>query len=326
MGSNQGESLTGRRQFLRRLSSAATSSALTLGLMHRAKASPSTGAGVPAPPLPTIRLGEHRISRLIAGWNPMAGYSYMGPFLDRHMREYFTVERTVQFLQKCESQGITAWQFGHKQKGIAAVRALREAGSKLRFICLHAGRESDAPIHEVIADTSPIAIVHHGGVTDRLFREGKSQQVHDFVKRVQDAGSLAGVSAHNPDCIKRVADEGWEVDLFMTCFYYLTRTSKELAKLEPEATLKIGHYPFYASDPRRMTEVVRQVDQPCLGYKILAAGRKCGNERSVREAFKFAFDHIKASDAVIVGMYPRFHDQVSENTQYARQLAAPQVT
>ena len=47
--------------------------------------------------------------------------------------------------------------------------------------------------------------------------------MHDYVKAAHDCGVLAGVSAHNPDCIKRVADEGWEVDFFMTCFYFLTR-------------------------------------------------------------------------------------------------------
>ena len=250
----------------------------------------------------------------------------MGPFMDRHMREYFTVERTVEFLQKCEREGITAWQFDHREKGIAATQAMRERGSTMEFICLHAERASDAPIKEVIADTDPIAIVHHGGVTDKLFREGKSEQVRDFVKRVHDAGVLAGVSAHNPDCIKRVADEGWQVDLFMTCFYYLTRTPEELEDMLPVETLKIGHYPFFASDSLKMTEVVRQVDQPCLGFKILAAGRKCRHKQSVLEAFKFAFGHIKSSDGVMVGMYPRFHDQIRENVDYTRQFAAPQKT
>ena len=46
-----------------------------------------------------------------------------------------------------------------------------------------------------------------------------------------DCGVLAGVSAHNPDCIKRVADEGWENDLFMCCFYYVTRPKEEQEKL-----------------------------------------------------------------------------------------------
>lgn len=320
MGCKNCPDMRGRRAFLSRLPLAVTGSALVLSEATRGNAAPA------GPPLPTMRLGEHRISRLLAGWNPIAGYSYMGPFMDRHMREYFTLERTVAFLQNCERNGITAWQLDHGEKAIGAVRTLREQGSKMRFLCLHSGRDGMAPVEKVVADLAPIAIVHHGGATDSLFRSGRSEQVRDFVKRVRDAGVLAGVSAHNPDCIKRVADEGWPVDLFMTCFYYLTRKPDQLQKMAPATTLQIGHYSFFESDPLQMTEVARQVDQPCLGFKILAAGRRCGNTRAVAEAFKFAFEQLKPTDGVIVGMYPRFHDQVRENAQHARQFAVPRKT
>jgi len=145
------------------------------------------------------------------------------------------------------------------------------------------------------------------------------------VKRVHDAGVLAGVSAHNPDCIKRIADKGWPVDFFMTCFHYLTRSPEELAKMPPVVTLQIG-YPFFAADPIAMTDVVRQVDQPCLGFKILAAGRKCHDRQSVGEAFKFAFERLKPTDGVIVGMYPRYQDQIEENAEYTRQFGQLQET
>ena len=90
----------------------------------------------------------------------------------------------------------------------------------MQMICLHSKREEI----QMLADlTQPFAMSHHGGVTDRFFREGRAGQVHDFVKAVHDHGLLAGVSSHNPDCIKRMANEGWEVDFFMTCFHFLTR-------------------------------------------------------------------------------------------------------
>ena len=304
---------TGRREFLSQLSAAAAGSGLLLG--------GTAGAGEPkpdaAPPLPTIQLGDHRITRLVAGWNPIGGYSYLGPHTDRHMKEYFTPERIVEYLQRCERAGINAHQFSRPETMAPVLRSLREQGSQMKFFCLHSGDQ--AAIKQAIELTSPFAFVHHGGATDRMFREGKSQEVHDYVKRVRDAGLPAGVSAHNPDNIKRVADEGWPVDLFMCCFYYLTRTPEELEKMPPIVTEQIG-YAFFSDDPSRMTEVMRQVDQPCLGFKILAAGRKCGHKHTVKEAFRYAFEHVKPTDGVIVGMYPRFEDEISENAQYAREL------
>jgi len=309
-----------RREFLSRLSLAMTGSSLALATTQEQKASAKESSS-PPPLLPTIHLGDHKITRLIVGSNPISGYSYLGPILNKHMQEYFTPERIVEFLWKCEREGINTHQFSKPEQMREVFQKLRERGSKMKFICLHSGGSQNISVEKIVQDTQPIAIVHHGGVTDRLFREGKSSDVHDFVKRVKDAGVLAGVSAHNPDCIKQIADEDWHVDLFMACFYYLTRTPEELEKMPPIVTVQIG-YPFFASDPLTMTKVIQQVDQPCLGFKILAAGRMCDNKNKVEAAFKFAFEHIKATDGVIVGMYPRYHDQIQQNVQYTRQFAA----
>jgi len=114
-----------------------------------------------------------------------------------------------------------------------------------------------------------------------------------------------------------VADEGWEVDFFMTCFYFLTR--KTAHKEVEVPTLNID-YPFFKDDPKVMTQVARQVRQPCLGFKILGAGRLCSNQQTVRSAFKFAFENLKPTDGVIVGMFPWAFDEVSANAQFTREL------
>ncbi len=309
----------GRREFLSHLSATMAGSALALAAAQQQSASAEQSSS-PAPLLPTIRLGEHEVTRLVVGSNPISGYSYMGPIMDQQMREYFTPERIVELLWACEQADINTHQFSRPQEMSGVFQKLRERGSKMKFICLHSGGPENLPIEQVVKSTQPIAIVHHGGVTDRLFRQGKSDEVRDFVKRVRDAGVLAGVSAHNPDCIKRIADEGWPVDLFMACFYYLTRTAEELERMPPVVTLQVG-YSFFASDPLAMTRVVQQVEQPCLGFKILAAGRMCDKPQKVEAAFKFAFEHLKPTDGVIVGMYPRYQDQIRQNAQYARQFA-----
>lgn len=265
--------------------------------------------------MPTIRLGSHTISRLVAGWNPMIGSSHSTPGLRHAMLEYFTTDRTVEFLARCERNGVTAWQFDHAEKSVEAIRRRREQGTKMKFICLHAERKTDVPIKKVLEDTGPIAMVHQGGVTDAFFRSGKRQQVHDFVKKVHDAGMLAGVSTHNPDNVRRIADEGWENDLFMGCFYYINRPREEQEKLLGKVVV---HEPYFESDPVEMTKVLRQVKQPCLGFKILAAGRLCWSKPSINRAFKFAFSSLKPIDGVIVGMFPRYTDEVQEDAQCTR--------
>lgn len=301
--------LAARRTFLAQVAGLAAATALGGETAARAQATPA-----PASEMPTIALGPRRISRLVVGSNPILGYSYLGTHTDQQMREYFTPQRTVAFLQQCESAGITAHQFSTPEKSAPYLRPLRESGSKLQLICLHSQPEK---LQEAIDLADPIAFAHHGGATDRLFAEGKSQRVHDFVKAVHDRGLLAGVSAHNPDCIQQVADEGWEVDFFMACFYFLTRKTVQPNLDLPTLDLV---YPFFKDDPKVMTRVIRQVKQPCLGFKILGAGRQCADQAAVRAAFQFAFENIKPTDGVIVGMFPWYFDEVGANSQYVREL------
>lgn len=299
-----------RRAFVANCGGAAVLAAAGLGV---------SGAGAsqlpePAPLLPTIQLGEHSVTRLLAGYNPIGGWSHSTLDMSRAMLEYFTAERTAEFLLRCEAAGINTWQYDRTDKTAEAIRLAREAGCAMKLVCLHA----DPSTLDVVMTEQPIAIAHHGGVTDSLFREGKAGVVHDFVKRVHDHGVLAGVSAHSPANIRRMADEGWENDFFMACFYYLTRPREEV-------TSKLGTAPvgelFLESDPDDMAAVVRAVDKPCLVFKILAAGQLCWSPASVEAAFQAAFARIKPTDAVIVGMFPRYADQIAEDASYARKYA-----
>lgn len=71
-----------------------------------------------------------------------------------------------------------------------------------------------------------------------------------------------------------------------------------------------------------MTARVRQVKRPCLAFKILAAGRLCKDKQSVEKAFAFAYANIKPTDAVIVGLFPIFNDEIKEDAALARKYAS----
>ncbi len=266
--------------------------------------------------LPTLKIGGKTISRLIPGANPIEGYSYGTSKLTQHMRSYFTTERTTELILRCEQEGMTAWQSHYSAKVRDALLAARERGSKIQWIALTSAGEG--VLKDVMA-LKPIAICHHGGVTDRLFRDGKREQVHDFVKQVHDAGLIAGISAHNPDNLAAIEDGGWENEFYMACFYNLTRAPEEIRRMVSERVL--GGYLFFAADPERMTARIRQLKKPCLGFKILAAGRRCGTPAELDKAFAFAYQSIKPSDGVIVGLYPAFSDEAKEDADLARKYA-----
>lgn len=263
--------------------------------------------------LPAISIRDKKVSRLIAGGNPMRGFSHSSQKLSQHMVEYFTPKRISEFLLKCEAEGITTFQSSYSKTVREGILGAWERGSKIQTICLTSPRHAEL---KDILELKPIAIVHHGSVTDPAFRSGQQQKVHDYVKQVRDAGVLAGVSTHNPDYLARMEDAGWETDLYMTCLYNMTRSEEETkALLGGEAVLGEA---FVASDPPKMVQRIRQISKPCLAFKILAAGRLSEDKASLDRAFQFAYSSIKPGDAAIVGMYPVFTDEVREDAELVR--------
>jgi hypothetical protein len=261
------------------------------------------------------------VSRLIAGGNPIGGWVYSTPNLSRFMQEYFSVEGTAEFLIHCEQEGITTWQSHYSEKVRDALLLAREKGSQIQWMALFdSKRDGLGDVFKL----QPVAVSHHGGVTDSLIRQGKKQQIHDFVKRVHDAGLPAGISTHSPEILTELDEEGWENDFFMGCFFYLSRTPEEMRELSTEEHLG---YAWVRSDPERMAARIRAVKRPCLAFKILGAGRLTGSRNrdldSIREAFAFAFQNIKPIDGVIVGMFPYYNDEVAEDAELTRRFAVP---
>jgi hypothetical protein len=241
------------------------------------------------------------------------------------MQEYFTPDVTCDFLRHAEKWGLDTWLTYWDKKPLDAIRTRWEEGSKMRVYFLArldenndiAGAESKEK--GSITDYKPLFLVHHGGVTDSLFRAGKQERVHDFVKKAHDMGYPAGVSGHNPEVFKYIEDKGWEVDVYQCCLYYLTRPKDEIrAKL---GTAMLGE-PFLEKDRDDMLDVIQNVSKPCIAFKILGAGRHCDSSTSVAEAFQYTFSRIKKTDVTIVGMWPRFKDEIAENTELVRQYGA----
>ena len=214
-----------RREFLKVVAAipAALAAAQTLAANATAgKAKPD------ATPMPQISLGKYSISRLIVGCHNIDGGSHMSPFLDREMHDYYTPERAVKTLRRCEEVGINAWQ-GHERGTLLGIyNRYRQSGGKMYLIGLTGSDEDIRPFAKI---DGLIAIAHHGEVTDALFKQGKLDVVHDRLKRIRDAGLLVGVSTHMPDVVDAVESKGWDLDYFQTCVYERHRDEAALRKL-----------------------------------------------------------------------------------------------
>ena len=273
------------------------------------------------PLLPTIKLGPHQVTRLIIGGNPIYGYSHFNRLLSRHLTDWHTPQRVVELLRRCEQAGITAWQNSYAERTLADLERYREGGGRMHWLCLgkpdwdeHPERVDDAARHR------PIGIAPHGALAERLHRQNRLRVLRDLLQRIRDRGVLVGLSAHNPALIQVAEEQQWDVDYYMCCLYYLTRPRDELRKLLG-GTVPLGEV-YLPDDPPRMFKAIRSVKKPCLAYKVLAAGRRIGSPAEVRSCFEAALKNVKPTDALIVGMYQQFGDQVGDNAAAVREICS----
>ena len=270
-------------------------------------------------PLPQVPFGPYRISRLILGDNPIHGGSHLSCFVDEQMRRYFSREQVLRLLTACEAEGVNTWQSNPPLLDVYLQR--RREGSRLQFISL--GYEDPENLDAVarLAQAGAIGVAHHGEVTDALFKDGRIDEIRDFIRKVRDAGLMAGVSTHMPAVVEHIASNGWDIDFFMTCVYERHRSAEELRALLGHVPIPVGEV-YLEDDPPRMFAAMRSTPKPCLAFKILAAGRLSGAQDAVEHAFRETFRQIKPTDAVIVGLYPEYEDQVVLNADYVRRFSS----
>ncbi|HTS24503.1 MAG TPA: twin-arginine translocation signal domain-containing protein [Bryobacteraceae bacterium] len=296
-----------RRGFLQ---AATVAAALSTGSSEAQQVRP---AGPPYVQVPRMKFGGQEISRLVAGCNPFYGFAHFNTTLAEIMREYFTQERVCEVLHQCNRYGINAHNFVLRGRAQADIERFRSEGGKMHLIVQGMGDPA-----EVYRAVRPLAIYHHGEVTDRAYQAGDLKPVKEWCKRARDLGVMVGVGTHKPEVLSQVEEEGWDVDFYAGCVYNRTRSTDEWKQVLNNELVEMQGDCYLRSDPPRMYQVMRQTRKPCFAFKILAAGRI--DERGAEQAFRTAFGSIKPIDGVFVGMFPRVRDEVRENAELVRRI------
>jgi hypothetical protein len=295
-----------------------------VALGGKASAQPPGQAPTQAPPpepVPTVKFGKVEVTRLIIGSNPFYGFMHFNNLYARFVREWYTPDRRLEILHRAEKAGINTWQVHYNTDTLADFKRYRDEGGKMNWLLLADFDLMKNPkmIPDVVAKMKPLGIGHHGNRTDERFRTGEKGKVRDFCKMVRDSGVMVGVSAHNPAVIDTIESENWDVDYYQACLYRVSRTPEESREEFREAP--IGET-FMEKDPERMCKMIRATKKPCLAFKVFGAGRTSNTPESVEKALRFALTHIKPTDAIIVGTFPKLQDEMKQNAGFVRRILA----
>ncbi len=269
--------------------------------------------------LPTIRIGSRDITRLVIGGNPFSGGSHLSAEMDREFIDYYSNQSIVATLLECEAQGLNTMQSRGDRHILRALVEYRNAGGTLQWIAQTASELADLPGHvRQLAAAGAIGIYHHGSRTDALWHDGKIDEVKPLLATMRECGVLVGLGTHLPEVVEYSEEKGWDVDFYLTCLYALTRHRRE----SPLVSGRVQQECFEDTDREAMCRTIRATPRPCFAFKVLAAGRHCATPQDVAAALEFAFANIKPTDAVIVGMFQKYTNQVAMNAQIVRELCS----
>lgn len=242
--------------------------------------------------LPTSYLGTCRVTRLIIGGNPFSGFSHQSAERDRQMRNYYTAGRIKEALAAAEQAGINTF-FGRADNHILRlVNEYRNEGGRIQFFAQTAPERADTAANiRQAAEYGAVGCYLHGGQVAEWYEQGQMSQIARLVELIRELQMVAGVAAHDPQVHLEIHAAQVPVDFHAVSFYNLPgRRGQQTAIDEPKR--------FSDADPDVAVRAIRRIPRTCVGYKVLAAGR-----RDVESAFRFAFANIKPTDCINVGMF-----------------------
>ncbi len=254
---------------------------------------------------------------MILGCNPLLGFSHYNNNFSAVMKDWYTQEKVLEVMKRCDAFGINAYNYVQMGRGRADWERYLAEGGKMRLI---AQATMNDPT-ELVQAVKPWGAWVQGEITDRNYRSGQLGPVRDYAKKLRDLGvSFVGVASHIPEVLMTIEDQGWDVDFYAGCAYNIRRTPEELRALLGGEIPEMQGDVYLQGDPSRMYKFFRQTSKPCCAYKILAAGRV----QSVEQAFRRAFESIKPTDFVCVGVFPKTRDEVKENAYFTSRYGTMQ--
>ncbi len=261
--------------------------------------------------LPKVPVGGLLVTRLILGSNPFAGVSHQSAARNTDMLNYHTMERIKETLRRAAAAGINSTVMRLDAFTLRVMREYRNEGGDLQWIA-QVGRDAGGGnwswkkrFQQALSAGASAGFLH-GGILDDLYAERKAADLAAILEDVHSLGMPVGLAGHSPAAHLWADSLGLPVDFHMVCFYDCG--SVHAGKGDR----------FLPEDPPAAIDAIRRIAKPCIGYKIMGAGRV-----APRAAFEFALNGIKPGDCVNVGMHRGDNDRmIEENVNMVREVLA----
>jgi hypothetical protein len=254
--------------------------------------------------LPKVEFCGFEVTRLIIGANPFGGFSHQNRERDQEMLAYYTPERIRETWDRAWAAGINTMITNNETPHVIQTTAeyITEGGPLqwIGQINSHSYASMQVAIDRAVEIGCKAAYLH-GGFVDNLYKNRDGKSLREYIQHGQAHGIPMGVAGHKPEVHDWVNDMDI-VDFHVVCFF-------NCGSLHDGKGDK-----FRLADIFPAVECIQRLEKPCIGYKIMGSGRI-----DPVMSFEFAFENIKPTDMVNVGMHRGDKDDmVEENVAHVR--------
>jgi hypothetical protein len=310
-----------RRQFVKKslIASAAVTSAMSLeekALLAQMKkpAKQTTGSILS---LPTGKIGNVKISRIICGGNLINGYAHSRDliYVSSLLNHYFTDEKIIETLELCEKNGINTIITGTGSAKLLN-KYWNERGGKIQWFgqCTAETDDLTSDVKKAI-DNGATGAFLLGNIADNWARNDRTDLIGKFVDFIKENGIIAGVGGHNLRTPMACEKAGVNTDFYMKTHHSTKYWSKRRPDQHKDVIDNYNTDNYWDKYPEQTVEFMKTVKKPWIAYKVLAAGAI-----HPRDGFKYAFQN--GADFLCVGM---FDFQVIEDALIARDILAGKI-
>ena len=242
-----------------------------------------------------IHIGDVKVSRFILGSNPFSGFSHQGAARDLEMKHYYNTATIKATIRAAEALGVNTIIARTDYHVLRLMMEYWDDGSDIQWFAQTCPEVGDHKMCVTRAARGGAKACHiHGGVMDHLLAQDALDEIPDVVAMIHDNGMLAGMAGHTPAVFEWAEAQHIDVDYYM-CSYY--NPIPRVANAEHVS----GTAEQYLDEDRiSMLDLIRRLSKPVIHYKVLAAGRN-----DPAQAFATVASHLRANDAVCVGVFTR---------------------
>jgi len=250
--------------------------------------------------VPTARIGNVELSRVILGGNLMGGWAHARDliYVSKLVKAYHHREKIFETFRLAEACGVNTiltnpvlcdvineyWKIGGSDyQG--------NGGGKIQFISDCGGKTLLEGVQKSI-DAGACACYTHGGVTDQLVAKEDFDSIEKALELIRRNGLPAGIGGHKLETVKGCRDKGLQPDFWMKTLH----RGDYWSAFGGEQQDDFAHDNFWCWKPDEVVAYMKDVPEPWIAFKILAAG-------AIKPEVGFKYALEGGADFLCVGMY-----------------------